>query len=75
MHMTFLFEQPQEYNLHLVREFYSTWDPGEWDLEIKVHGEVLTFTAHDINVLLGTTDVDAEPLKQINIIPPYDDIR
>lgn len=50
-------------------------DPQERDSKVKTWGQVITFTAYSLNVLLGTLEVDAEPLKLINIEPPYVDIQ
>ncbi|XP_016577508.2 uncharacterized protein LOC107875339 isoform X2 [Capsicum annuum] len=75
LHMNFLFEQPSECNLSLVREFYANWDLRNKDAEVEVRGRVVTFTANCVNDLLGTPVVDAEPLKRMNVEPPYQHIR
>lgn len=61
--------------MHLVREIYANWDPREQDSKVKILGQLVTFRNHDLNVLLGVLDVDTKQLKQLNIIPPYADIR
>lgn len=63
-----------ECNLHLVREFYANWDPRDLDFEVNIRGHVVTFTAHDLNVLFGALEADIDPLRQLNITPPYTDI-
>lgn len=35
----------------------------------------MTFLAHDFNVILGTLEADTITLRQLNITPPYADIR
>lgn len=70
MHMNFLFEQPTECNLHLIKEFYANWDPQDPNSEVKIHGLVVTFSAHNLNVILGTLEADTIPLIQLNITPP-----
>ncbi|KAF3634172.1 hypothetical protein FXO37_26625 [Capsicum annuum] len=51
--MNFLFEYPTVCNLSLVWEFYVNWDPRDKDAEVQIMGQVVTFTAHTLNDLLG----------------------
>ncbi|PHU22866.1 hypothetical protein BC332_07973 [Capsicum chinense] len=72
-HINFHFEQQAPCNLSLVREFYMIWDLK--DSEVKVRGNVITFTTNTINELLGAPHVDPEPLKTMIIKPPYQHIH
>lgn len=74
IYINFLFEQPSECNLSLVREFYGNWDPQKTDSKFKIRGHVVIFTVHSLDVLLGIPEVDAEPLKLMNIEPLYANI-
>lgn len=64
LHMDFLFAQPYYCKMSLVREFYANWDLRECNLEVKIRGQVLTFTPHTLNTLLGTPKLDVESLKK-----------
>ncbi|PHU30473.1 hypothetical protein BC332_02566 [Capsicum chinense] len=61
--MNFIFHQPTECNLHLVREFYANWDPSHPDHLLKVHEKVICFTAVDINELLGIPEANPNLLR------------
>lgn len=74
LHMNFLFEKPTEYNVHLIKEFYANWDLRDQNSEVKIHGQV-TFSAHDLNSILGTLEVDSLQLRHLNITLPYKNIR
>ncbi|PHT27520.1 hypothetical protein CQW23_32874 [Capsicum baccatum] len=54
LNMNFIFHQPTECNLHLVREFYANWDPNHPKHLLKVHWKVIRFTTADVNELLGS---------------------
>lgn len=69
--MNFLLERPTECSLRLVREFYENWDLWDKDSKVKIKGRVVTFTAHTMNVLVGTLEVDDDPLNLMNIKLPY----
>lgn len=73
--MAFVFDQPMECNLYLLREFYANWDPRDPNHEVKIRGKVVTFTAKDLNDLLGTPEADAVQLRQLIITPPYTHTR
>lgn len=73
--MTFMFENPTEYNLHLVCEFYANQDPRDPNHEVKVHGKVVKFTAKDINNLLGVYEADVDQLRKLIITPNYAHIQ
>ncbi|XP_047266679.1 uncharacterized protein LOC124897641 [Capsicum annuum] len=75
LQMQFLFYQPYECNLRLVREFYANWDPYNGDSSVQIRGQLVTFTPHTLNVLLGTPDADPQILKELYIQPPYRQIR
>lgn len=58
LYMNFIFEQTTECNLHLIKEFYANWDPRDHNSKRKIHGQVVTFTVHVLNAILGTPEVD-----------------
>ena len=63
INMNFIFHQPTECNLHLVREFYANWEPSDPDHELKICGKVIRFTAADINELLGIPEANPNFLR------------
>ncbi|KAF3629434.1 hypothetical protein FXO38_05422 [Capsicum annuum] len=75
ININFIFHEPTESNLHLIREFYANWDPNNPDHELKVCGKLIHFTAANINELLGIPEVNPNFLKQFIILPSYVHIR
>ncbi|MCD9644868.1 hypothetical protein HAX54_033381 [Datura stramonium] len=73
--LNFIFEEPRECNLHLIREFYANWNPTLRSLTVKIRGQVVTFEPHHLNAILGARYTDAHFLRQLNITPPYADIK
>ncbi|PHU17445.1 hypothetical protein BC332_13140 [Capsicum chinense] len=61
INMNFIFHQPTECNLHLVREFYSNWDPSHPEHLLKGRRKMIRFTAADINDLLGICYMVSDP--------------
>lgn len=59
--------------MHLIREFYADWDLKDLDSE-KIRGQVVTFSAYDLNAILGTPKADSLKLRQLNITLPYTNI-
>ncbi|PHT59911.1 hypothetical protein CQW23_02274 [Capsicum baccatum] len=55
-------------------EFLSM-DPRDPSSEVKIHGQVMTFGAHNLNAILGTPEVDSLQLRQLNITLLYAYIR
>ncbi|MCE3215842.1 hypothetical protein HAX54_003734, partial [Datura stramonium] len=46
----YVFAEPEECNLALVREFYANWDTSFGDnTKIKIQGQVVHFTARSFN--------------------------
>lgn len=45
------------------------------DSKVKIRGQVVTFSTHDLNAISGTPEADSLTQRQLNIAPPYADIR
>lgn len=73
--LQFLFGQPFECNLSLMRDFYANSYPYDRDFEVKIRGQVITFNAHTLNAFLRMPEVDPKSLKLMYIEPPYAHIR
>lgn len=61
--MKFVFEEPIECNLHLIREFYANWDPQQADFSVQIRGQAMKFEAHVLNTILGTPETDPLQLR------------
>uniref|UniRef100_M1D8X4 Putative plant transposon protein domain-containing protein n=1 Tax=Solanum tuberosum TaxID=4113 RepID=M1D8X4_SOLTU len=75
LHMGFIFQDPSECNISVVREFYANWKPDARSHFVTVRGVEVQLTPSTINQLLGTADSPADVLTAINISPPYQQIR
>ncbi|KAH0686462.1 hypothetical protein KY284_017015 [Solanum tuberosum] len=74
--MEFIFADPDECNLHMVRKFYSNWTPEAQSHYVTVHGKNVPITPTYINDILGTPeDTDLVVLTRLNIYPPYQAVR
>ncbi|KAH0761031.1 hypothetical protein KY290_017104 [Solanum tuberosum] len=75
LHMGFIFQDPSECNISVVREFYANWKPDARSHFVTVRGVEVQLTPSAINQLLGTADSPSDVLTTINISPPYQQIR
>uniref|UniRef100_M1DIP7 Putative plant transposon protein domain-containing protein n=1 Tax=Solanum tuberosum TaxID=4113 RepID=M1DIP7_SOLTU len=75
LHMSFIFQDPSECNVSVVREFYSNWKPDARSHFVTVRGVEVSLTPSAINQILGTADAPSDVLTGININPPYQQIR
>jgi len=75
LHMGFIFQDPSECNISVVREFYANWKPDARSHFVTVRGVEVQLTPSVINQLLGTADSPSDVLTAINISPPYQQIR
>lgn len=73
--MNFIFQHPTECNLYLIRDFNANQDLIDPDSEVKIYRQVMSFTEHDLNSILGIHEVDSFQLGQLNTTPPYAAIR
>ncbi|MCD9641854.1 hypothetical protein HAX54_028311 [Datura stramonium] len=72
----YVFAEPGECNLTLVREFYVNWSTSYREsTKIKVRGQVVHFTARSFNAFLGTPLVDLEMYFLLLGKLPYNDIH
>ncbi|KAG5581284.1 hypothetical protein H5410_051911 [Solanum commersonii] len=65
--MEFLFVDPAECNLHMVREFYANWALKARSHYVMVQGRNVPITPISINDILGTPQ-DADPLVLTGLI-------
>jgi len=75
LHMGFIFQDPSECNISVVREFYANWKPDARSHFVTVRGVEVQLTPSAINQLLGTADSPSDVLTAINISPPNQQIR
>uniref|UniRef100_M1E0V4 Putative plant transposon protein domain-containing protein n=1 Tax=Solanum tuberosum TaxID=4113 RepID=M1E0V4_SOLTU len=75
LHMGFIFQDPSECNVSVVREFYANWKPDARSHFVTVRGVEVPLTPSAINQILGTADAPFDVLMEINISPPYQQIR
>ncbi|MCE0481848.1 hypothetical protein HAX54_039937 [Datura stramonium] len=71
----YIFAEPKECKLTLVRDFYTNWDISfEESSKVKIRGQVARFTYKRFNAILGTPTVD--PSKYFILLEraPYRDI-
>jgi hypothetical protein len=73
--MQFLFAAPKPCNLHMVREFYANYQTDKRTHYITVRGVEVPLSPMAINEILGTPEGDSTELTELNIQPPYQDIR
>ncbi|MCD7462323.1 hypothetical protein HAX54_048255, partial [Datura stramonium] len=72
----YIFTEPEECNLTLVRKFYAKWDTLFREItKVKIRGQVVRFTYKRFNAFLGIPIVD--PSEHIIFLErsPYRDIR
>ncbi|MCD9644495.1 hypothetical protein HAX54_032720, partial [Datura stramonium] len=72
----YIFAEPEECNITLVREFYAKWDTsfGE-STKVKIRGQVVQFTYKRFNAFLGKPVVDHSEYFVLLERPPYHDIH
>ncbi|MCD9639978.1 hypothetical protein HAX54_024989, partial [Datura stramonium] len=71
----YVFPEPEECNLTLVRKFYENWNTSYGEsTNIKVQDQVVRFTTRSYNVFLGTPVVDLEMYFLFLEKSPYRDI-
>ncbi|KAH0678643.1 hypothetical protein KY284_019728 [Solanum tuberosum] len=74
--MKFIFADPEECYLHMVREFYANWAPEARSHFVTVCGRNVPITPIGTTDILGTPqDTDPLVLIGLNIRPPYQAIR
>ncbi|KAG5576135.1 hypothetical protein H5410_056269 [Solanum commersonii] len=70
--MEFLFVEPSECNLHLVREFYANWASDACSHVVTVRGVDVPLTLAVIKDIVGTShDTNPLVLTGLKIRPPY----
>uniref|UniRef100_M1DQL3 Putative plant transposon protein domain-containing protein n=1 Tax=Solanum tuberosum TaxID=4113 RepID=M1DQL3_SOLTU len=69
LHMGFIFQDPSECNVSVVREFYANWKPDARSHFVIVRGVEVPLTPSAINQILGTVDAPSDVLTGINISP------
>ncbi|KAG5620145.1 hypothetical protein H5410_005363 [Solanum commersonii] len=75
LHMGFIFQDPSECNVSVVREFYANWKPDARYHFVIVRGVEVPLKPSAINQILGTADAPSDVLMGINISPLYQQIR
>ncbi|KAH0679034.1 hypothetical protein KY284_020119 [Solanum tuberosum] len=73
--LRFIFENPGDCNLTLVREFYANWLTETKYKTMLVRGKDVRFSARILNELLGTPNCDPDEFNGLKDKPPYRDIR
>ncbi|KAG5580476.1 hypothetical protein H5410_051103 [Solanum commersonii] len=63
LHMGFIFQDPTNCNVSVVREFYANWKPDARSHFVTVHS------------VEGNADAPSDVLTGLNISPPYQKIR
>ncbi|KAG5615721.1 hypothetical protein H5410_015545 [Solanum commersonii] len=71
LHMCFIFQDPSECNVSVVREFYANLKPDARSHFVIMRGVEVSLTPVLLNQILGTTDDPPDMLMGINISPPY----
>ncbi|KAH0768966.1 hypothetical protein KY290_012947 [Solanum tuberosum] len=75
LYMGFIFQDPSECNISVVREFYANWKPDALSHFVTVRGMEVPLTPSAINQILGIADASFDVLTGINISPPCQQIR
>uniref|UniRef100_M1D8Y2 Putative plant transposon protein domain-containing protein n=1 Tax=Solanum tuberosum TaxID=4113 RepID=M1D8Y2_SOLTU len=73
--LSFIFDNPGDCNLMLVREFYANWLTETKYKNVPVRGKDVKFSARNLNELLGTPNCDPDEFNNMKDKPPYRDIR
>ncbi|KAH0758007.1 hypothetical protein KY290_021500 [Solanum tuberosum] len=73
--LRFIFDNPGDCNLTLVREFYANWLTETKYKTVLVRGKDVKFFARILNELLGTPNSDPDEFNSLKDKPPYRDIR
>uniref|UniRef100_M1DJE3 Putative plant transposon protein domain-containing protein n=1 Tax=Solanum tuberosum TaxID=4113 RepID=M1DJE3_SOLTU len=73
--LRFMFENPGDCNLTLVREFYANWNTEtRFNKTVPIRGKDVRFTAKLLNLLLGTPNCEDGDFNKLKENPPYRDI-
>ncbi|MCE2055350.1 hypothetical protein HAX54_042444, partial [Datura stramonium] len=75
LRLDFVFNDPGECNLNMVREFLANWKPKKRSNQVNIRGQLLKFTASTLNQFLGTPHMDPQPMRDLLLKPPYREIR
>ncbi|KAG5581212.1 hypothetical protein H5410_051839 [Solanum commersonii] len=73
--LRFIFHNPGDCNLTLVREFYANWLTETKYKIVPVRGKDVKFSARILNELLGTPNYDPDEFNSLKDKLPYRDIR
>uniref|UniRef100_M1DBM0 Putative plant transposon protein domain-containing protein n=1 Tax=Solanum tuberosum TaxID=4113 RepID=M1DBM0_SOLTU len=73
--LRFIFDNPGDCNLMLVREFYANWLTETKYKTVSVEGKDVKFSTRILNELLGTPNCDPDEFNNLKDKPPYRDIR
>uniref|UniRef100_M1DCD9 Putative plant transposon protein domain-containing protein n=1 Tax=Solanum tuberosum TaxID=4113 RepID=M1DCD9_SOLTU len=73
--LRFIFDNPGDCNLTLLREFYANWLTETKYKTVPVRGRDIKFSARILNELLGTANCDHDKFNNLKDEPPYRDIR
>ncbi|KAG5580086.1 hypothetical protein H5410_050713 [Solanum commersonii] len=73
--LRFIFENPGDCNLTLVREFYANWITETKYITVLVRGKDVKFSARILNESLGTPNCDPDVFNDLKDKPPYRDVR
>lgn len=71
LHMGFIFQEPSECNISVVREFYAKWKTNSHSHYVTLRGVEVPFNSTVLKQLLVTVDASSNVLTGINISPPY----
>ncbi|KAK4724170.1 hypothetical protein R3W88_026949 [Solanum pinnatisectum] len=75
LRMGFIFQDPSECNVSVVREFYANWKHDARSHFVAVRSVEVSLTPSMINQVLGTSEAPSDILIGLNISPPYQQIR
>lgn len=67
----FIFDNPGEANLNLVREFYANWNVDDIEDLVPVRGRLIDISQGALRRFLGPPDVPVESLIEFATRPHY----
>ncbi|MCE0481704.1 hypothetical protein HAX54_039644 [Datura stramonium] len=73
--LVFVYNDPGECNLNMLREFLSNWDPKERSNQVKIRGQIVNFSLVVLNRIHGSPRIDPQLFKNFILRPPYREIQ
>lgn len=73
--LSYVFGNPWDINVNLIREFYAGYDPDEPEHYVPIWGRLIDFSSSALCNYLGAPDIPHDPLGKIIAHPTYRELR